>query len=95
MAAECWPFVQQQHPMVRQRHLPRQRDLPSINQPGIVDGVVGARHGRVVTNVVRSPVRPATRWIRVVSMAPARIIAGKIATSRRSRSGFPALGERT
>ena len=35
----------------------------------------GARNGRVVTHAVRSPVRSATRWIRVVSMASARVIA--------------------
>jgi hypothetical protein len=32
----------------------------------------GARHGRVVTNAVRSPVRPPTRWMREVSRASAR-----------------------
>jgi hypothetical protein len=35
---------------------------------------VGARHGRVVTNAVRSPLRPAMLWIHVVSMASARVI---------------------
>jgi hypothetical protein len=32
----------------------------------------GARHGRVVTHAVRRRVRPATLWMRVVSMASAR-----------------------
>jgi hypothetical protein len=52
----------------------------------------GARHGRVVTNAVRSPVRPATRWIRVVSRASARVIAGRIVVSRRASIDWPAPG---
>ena len=52
----------------------------------------GARHGRVVTNAVRSPVRPATRWIRVVSRASARVIAGRIVVSRRASIDLPAPG---
>jgi hypothetical protein len=52
----------------------------------------GARHGRVVTNAVRSPVRPATRWIRVVSMASARVIAGRMVVSRRASMDLPAPG---
>jgi hypothetical protein len=51
--------------------------LPPISPPAeIVSG--WARHGRVVTRAVRAPVRPATLWIRVVSMASARVIAGSI-----------------
>ena len=52
----------------------------------------GARNGRVVTNAVRSPVRPATRWIRVVSMASARVIAGRMVVSRRASIDLPAPG---
>jgi hypothetical protein len=52
----------------------------------------GARHGRVVTNAVRSPVRPATLWIRVVSMASARVIAGRRVVSRRASLDVPAPG---
>jgi hypothetical protein len=37
----------------------------------------GARNGRVVTKAVRSPVRPATRWIRVVSRASARDLSNE------------------
>ena len=44
----------------------------------------GTRHGGVVTNAVRSPVRPATLWIGVVLMASARVIAGRIVVSRRT-----------
>src|SRR5262245_28758982 len=52
----------------------------------------GARNGRVVTNAVRAPVRPATLWIRVVSMASARVIAGRMVVSRRASIDLPAPG---
>jgi hypothetical protein len=38
---------------------------------------------------VRSPVRPATRWIRVVSMASASVIAGRMVVSRRASIDVP------
>jgi hypothetical protein len=41
---------------------------------------------------VRSPVRPATLWIRVVSMASARVIAGRMVVSRRASIDLPAPG---
>jgi hypothetical protein len=43
-----------------------------------------------VTNAVRSPVSPATLWIRVVSMASARVIAGRMVVSRRASLDWPA-----
>jgi hypothetical protein len=51
-----------------------------------------ARHGRVVTNVVRPPVSPATRWMRVVSMASARVMAGRMVVSRRASIDMPEPG---
>jgi hypothetical protein len=36
--------------------------------------------------------RPATRWIRVVSMASARVIAGRMVVSRRASIDVPAPG---
>ena len=50
------------------------------------------RSGRLVTNAVRSPVRPATLWMRVVSMASARVIAGRMVVSRRASIGLPGPG---
>jgi hypothetical protein len=38
------------------------------------------------------PLRPAVLWIRVVSMASARIIAGRIVVSRRASIDLPAPG---
>jgi hypothetical protein len=49
----------------------------------------GARNGRVVTRAVRSPVRPATRWMRVVSRASGRVIAGRMVVSRRTSLDLP------
>jgi hypothetical protein len=53
----------------------------------------GAREtGRLVTRVVRPPVKRATLWMRVVSRASARVIAGKIVVSRRASIDLPAPG---
>jgi hypothetical protein len=41
---------------------------------------------------VRSPVRPAILWMRVVSRASARGIAGRIVVSRRASLDVPAPG---
>jgi transposase len=48
------------------------------------------RSRRLVTNAVRSPVRPATLWIRVVSIASARVIAGRMVVSRWAAEVLPA-----
>jgi hypothetical protein len=40
-------------------------------------------------NAVRLPVRPATRWMRVVSMASARVMAGRIGAKRRASIDVP------
>jgi hypothetical protein len=92
MAAALGEFVQEEHTVVGQPHFTRPRHAAPADQPYVRDGVVGARNGRVVTNAARSPVRLATRWMRVVSMAPARVMAGRMVVSRRASIDFPALG---
>jgi hypothetical protein len=82
MAAELGPFIQEEHAVVCQRHIAGHRHVPPADQPRIQDGVVGRATRGVVTHAVRSPVRPATRWIRVVSMASARVIAGSMGVRR-------------
>jgi hypothetical protein len=47
---------------------------PAVDQQWQGLGSCGARSGQVITTAVRSPVRPATRWMRVVSMALARVM---------------------
>jgi hypothetical protein len=42
-----------------------------------------------VTNAGRSPVSPATLWMRVISMASARVIAGRMVVSRRAHIDLP------
>ena len=37
-----------------------------------------------MTHALRSPVRPAKQWMHVVSMALARVIAGRVVVSRRA-----------
>jgi hypothetical protein len=92
MAAELGPCIQEEHAVVGQRHLARHRHVAPTDQPHIRARVVGGRNGRVVTNAVRAPVRPATRWMRVVSMASARVIAGRMVVSRRASLDFPTPG---
>jgi hypothetical protein len=53
---------------------------------------MGAQHGRVVPKAVRAPVRPATRWMRVVSRASSRVVGGRMVVSRRANLDFPAPG---
>jgi hypothetical protein len=49
----------------------------------------GARNGRVVTQAVRAPVRPATRGRRVVSRASAGLSAGRMGVSQRTSIDVP------
>jgi hypothetical protein len=51
-----------------------------------------ARDGRVVANVVRAPVRPATQWTLMVSMASATLISGKVVVTQRASLDVPAPG---
>ena len=55
-------------------------------------GACGARTGRVGTQAGRPSVRPATLWIRVVSIAAARGNAGRMVVSRRASIDLPAPG---
>jgi hypothetical protein len=57
MAAELGQFIQEEHAVVGQRHL---AGWPPPISPASEMVWWGARHGRVVTHAVRSPVRPAT-----------------------------------
>jgi hypothetical protein len=50
------------------------------------------RSRRAVTSAVRSPVRPATRRMRVVSMPSARPVAGMRVGHRRASLDVPAPG---
>jgi hypothetical protein len=94
MAFELRQFIQEAHAVVRPRHVPGHWHLAAAEQPDIRDSVMGARKGRVVTRAVRSPVRTrtATRWMRVVSMALGRVIAGRMVVSRRASINLPAPG---
>ena len=78
MAAELGQFIQEEHAMVGQRHFTRHRHVAPADQPRIRDGMVRRATVRVVTNAVRLPLSPPTLSIRVVSMASARVIAGRM-----------------
>jgi hypothetical protein len=92
VAPELRPFVQEKHPVVRQRHLAGHRHLAPPISPTAEIVWCGARQGRVVTHAVRSPVRPATRWMRVVSRASGRVMAGRMVVSRCASIDLPAPG---
>ena len=92
LTAELRPFIQEEDAVVGQRHVARHRHVTPTDQPDVREGMLGGRHGRVVTTAVRPPVRPATRWMRVVSRASARVMAGKIVVSRRASIDLPAPG---
>jgi hypothetical protein len=76
------------HAVERPRHLPG----PPPSKPTSELGWGGARQGRAVTRVVRPPVSPVTRWMRVVSRAAARVIAGRRVARRRASLDVPAPG---
>jgi hypothetical protein len=61
MTTELGGFIQEEHAAVGQRHVAPHRYVIPANQPRIRDRLMGVRHRRVVTNAVRSPVRPATQ----------------------------------
>jgi hypothetical protein len=79
MAAEVGPCIQEAHAMVGQRHVTRHRHVAPPISPASEMVWWGARHGRVVTNAVRSPVRP-TMWCmrEKVSMVPNRRTLGQL-----------------
>ena len=52
----------------------------------------GARNGRVVMQEVRPPVRPAIRWIRVVSLGAANFLSGRMVVRQSASFDLPALG---
>jgi hypothetical protein len=54
-------FIEHPSRAVAARPLARHRHVAATDQPHVRDGVMGGANGRVVTNVVRAPVRPATR----------------------------------
>jgi hypothetical protein len=51
---------------------------------------IGAEKDPVEVPFITWPVRPATRWMRVVSMASARVIAGRMVVSHRASIDVPA-----
>src|SRR4029453_7886157 len=92
MAPELGQFIQEEHAIVGQRHFARHRHVAPADQPRIRDGLVGRakRAGRDQRRAVAGEARDAvdTR----LSMASARVIAGKMVVSRRASIDLPAPG---
>jgi hypothetical protein len=80
MAAALRQFIQEGHPVVRQRHFARRQHLAAADQPHIRDGMMWGATG------------PATRRRRVGSIASASVISGRIVVRRRASIDFPAPG---
>jgi hypothetical protein len=89
MVAELGQFIRAEHAMVGQQHVARHRHVASADQPRIRDGMVrrATSAGRDQRRTV--PVRPATLWMRVVSRASARVMAGRLVVRRRATSSGP------
>jgi hypothetical protein len=92
VACALRPFIQKERAVVCQRHFPGHRQLPAADQPDIRDGVTEGATRHATARAVQSPVRPATRWVRVVSIASRRVIAGRVVASRCAGIDFPARG---
>jgi hypothetical protein len=91
-AAALGPFIQEEQAVVGRRHLARPRHMAPADQPGVRDGMVRHAVRAAVTKAVRSTARPATRRMRVVSTASARVMAGRMVVSRRASTDVPAPG---
>ena len=72
VAAELRPFIQIENAVVRQCHGARHRHVAATDQAHLGDGVMGVRHGRVVTTAVRAPGKLISRSLpfRPPSRAP-------------------------
>jgi hypothetical protein len=77
---------------MRQGHLPWRGELAAADQADIGDCMVRGMDRAGGDDGMRPVVRPATRWIRVVSSASAGLIAGRMVARRRASLDFPAPG---
>jgi hypothetical protein len=90
MAAELREFIQKEDPVMRRRHFSRHRRLLPTDQVDIQDRVVRGPEGPRRDPRCAGRVRPATRWMGVVSMASASVIAGRMVARRRANIDVPA-----
>jgi hypothetical protein len=91
MAPELRALIEKEDAIMRQGDLPGRGRRPPRIKPTSEMVWCGARNGRIVTTAVRPPVRLATRWLRVVSSASARVMAGSIVAKRCAEIDVPAL----
>jgi hypothetical protein len=75
VSAELRGFVPEAHALGRPRPLARQQYLADAEHAHIGDRMRRGAEGWGVTRATRASVRPATRWMRGVSRASARVIA--------------------
>jgi hypothetical protein len=77
-----------------ERHVARHRHVAATDEADVGDGVVRRPEGTTVATAARAPVRPATRWMHVVSRASVRLTAGTMVVSRRASLDVPTPGGR-
>jgi hypothetical protein len=75
-----------------ERHVARHRHVAATDEANVGDGVVRRPEGTTVATAARAPMRPATRWMHVVSRASVRLTAGRMVVSRRASIDLPAPG---
>jgi hypothetical protein len=68
-----------------ERHVARHRHVAATDEADVGDGVVRRPEGTTVATAARAPMRPATRWMHVVSRVSVRLTAGRMVVSRRSQ----------
>jgi hypothetical protein len=87
------PRIEAQDAVVRLRHLARYGYLTAADHADVGNGVVGGatRPGGDARGA--RPVRPATRWMRVVSRASARVMSGRMVARGRASIDVPAPGD--
>ena len=90
MTVECGQFIREAHPVVRQGPLARHGHVAPPVSPASEMGWWGARQrsGRDQGRAVAG--EPGDAGMRMVSMASARVIGGRVVVSRRASIHIPA-----
>jgi hypothetical protein len=77
-------LVQEEHAVVRQRHLPGPRHLPTTDQANVREGVIGGATGARGDQGGAGAGAGAMRWMGVVSRASGRVMAGRVVVRQRA-----------
>jgi hypothetical protein len=81
MAAALGQLIHKEYGVVRQRHFARHRPVAPTDQPRIGDGVMRGAEGPGRDQCCAVAREASDRWMRVVPVASARIMAGRTVVS--------------